>query len=233
MVSFEKKELEAPKRVCLRLKECREANGITLGELARRTRLSERYLVAIESCRFDAIPFGVVYQKNFIKRYAAALSLPPEEFLKQFSAEEMTDAPPGGVPATSIARRTELRNMPSTIRRLALGTGVAAVIMYLGFQVKQSIEPPPLALYSPQNGAVVTAPEVAIHGATTKEIRVFINSEPVITDGNGEFKEKIYLSPGINTIVVSAKRKHGKTTTETRHVIVKEPEELSYKTDSI
>lgn len=228
MVSFEKKELEAPKRVGARLKECREAQGMSIEELARRTRLSERYLLALESCSFDAIPFGVVYQKNFIKRYTAALSLPSDDFLKQFSAEEITEVRPGGSPAASIAPRMRLHNMPSMIRKFILGAGVTMVIAYLGLQVKQSIEPPPLALYSPANGAVVTIPEVDIHGATSKETRVFINAEPVITDGNGEFKEKVFLSAGINTIVVSAKRKHGKTTTETRHVIVKVPEELSY-----
>lgn len=226
MTAFEKKSLEAPKRVCLRLKECREARGMSMAELASRTRISERYLLALESCRFDDIPFGVIYQKNFIKRYAAALNLSPQDFLDQYLSEELRELPTA--PVISLATRKRLPNFPALIRRVTLGVGVGVVIAYLGIQVKQSIEPPALALYSPPNGAVLSLPEVSIHGATAREARVFINNEPVITDGNGEFKEKIYISPGINTIVVSAKRKHGKTTTETRHVILKEAEQVSF-----
>lgn len=226
MTSFHKKELDPPKRVCLRLKECREARGISLAELAKRTRISQKYLEAIESCRFDDIPFAAIYQKNFIKRFASALSLPPHEFLDQYNQEEVRGA---DAPQTPTARRDarHLSNLPLILRRTVLGAAVVLAIAYLGLQVKQSIDPPMLALFSPVNGSVVATREVSVHGSTKEGVQIFINGEAVILNQNGEFKEKIYLAPGINTIVVSAKRKHGKTTVETRHVILKNGEELS------
>lgn len=218
--------MDPPKRVCLRLKERREARGLTLAQVATRTRISQKYLEALEQCRFDAIPFGTVYQKNFIKRYAAAIGMPAEEFLQQFLEEE-ADVPKPQPASSEKQKKIWSSNMPMLIRNAVVVSVLVGAIAYLGAQVKQSIEPPTLTLYTPTDGFVTYAPEILVHGATEKEAQVSINNETIVLRDDGQFEEQIYLSLGVNTIQVSAKKKHGKTTIETRHVILKKSDELT------
>lgn len=55
------------------LREERIARGLEIGELARQTCISSRYLVAMEEGRFQNIPN--VYDKGYLKLYAKALDL--------------------------------------------------------------------------------------------------------------------------------------------------------------
>jgi len=43
----------------------------------------------------------------------------------------------------------------------------------------------------------------------------------ILSTGDGQFKELITLSPGVNTINISAKKKNGKTTELIRYVVFK------------
>jgi transcriptional regulator with XRE-family HTH domain len=224
---FQKKELEVPKRVCFRLKECREQHGLTIADVAKRTKISAKYLEAMECCRFGDIPFGPVYQRNFIKRYAAAIGVPAQEFLDQYLREETAPQDAQAIGGVMTYKRRRSLNIPSLIRHILIVSAVMATTGYLGMQIKQSIEPPVLSVYAPAEGFVATAPDVTVHGSTEREAQVFINNEPIIINDQGLFEQRMYLSPGINTIIVSAKKKHGKTTTETRHVILKTNEELT------
>ncbi len=220
-MSFDKKELPAPKRVCLRLKESRESKNIPLSEVSRRTRISKKYLEALENCQFSAIPFSAIYQKNFVKCYAEAIGIPADPLLEQFVIEEIPHKTTSPYAATD-ARKKHLSNLPNVLRSAAIAGVVLILIGYLGFQVKQSIKPPTLTLSSPQNGFIATNQAIFVEGTTEHEAQVSINGQDIRTAGNGTFKEQIYLSPGINTIVVTSRKKHGKSTTETRHVILKE-----------
>lgn len=64
------------------LKKKRESNDITLQQIFNKTRIDVRYLEAIESADFEVMPD--VYMRAFIKEYARAIDLDPENTLKQF-----------------------------------------------------------------------------------------------------------------------------------------------------
>src|SRR5690625_4978855 len=63
-----------------KLKEAREANNITLDSLQETTKIQKRYLVAIEQGNFHILP-GTFYARAFIKEYATAVGLDPDELL--------------------------------------------------------------------------------------------------------------------------------------------------------
>src|SRR5690625_1307825 len=63
-----------------RLKEAREAKGISLENLQETTKIQKRYLVAIEQGEFHILP-GKFYARAFIKEYALAVGLDPKELL--------------------------------------------------------------------------------------------------------------------------------------------------------
>jgi cytoskeleton protein RodZ len=80
-----------------RLRELRERHGVSLGELARVTRIGQRFLEALEADDFDALPAGP-FAKGFIRSYCQALNEPAEEALSLYAA-----ARPASVPRTESA----------------------------------------------------------------------------------------------------------------------------------
>jgi cytoskeletal protein RodZ len=221
MSIFEKKELTTNKRVCLRLKEEREKAGVNLDDLSTQTKISKKHLQALEECRFDDIPYASIYQKNFIKKYVQALNLPAEDFTEQFITEETKKEDKDKKNYKAI-KKNRFQNLPSFIKTSLIAVVVLSLIGYLGLQVKSIIEPPDLMLFSPENGIVTTDQELIVHGKTQEEIKVYVNGKETTSESDGHFIETINLSTGLNTITVSAKKKHGKSTTITHHVTLKD-----------
>ena len=67
-------------QVCERLRRAREARGEGTAALARRIRVGERLLVAIDAGRLGELPTGI-YARTAIRRYATALALDADEVL--------------------------------------------------------------------------------------------------------------------------------------------------------
>ncbi|WP_400247330.1 helix-turn-helix domain-containing protein [Niallia sp. JL1B1071] len=74
-----------------RLKEAREAKGLTLEELQEITKIQIRYLVGIEEGNYSMMP-GKFYTRAFIKQYAEAVDLVPEELFEEYKDEVPTTA---------------------------------------------------------------------------------------------------------------------------------------------
>jgi transcriptional regulator with XRE-family HTH domain len=65
----------------------REARGLTLEDAERDTRISRRYLQALEAEQFEVIP-APVYARGFLRSYASYLGLDPQEVLALFPRDE-------------------------------------------------------------------------------------------------------------------------------------------------
>ncbi|MGM9926318.1 MAG: helix-turn-helix domain-containing protein [Bacillus sp. (in: firmicutes)] len=68
------------------LKEAREKKGLSLDDLQNITKIQKRYLVGIENGNYEMMP-GKFYVRAFIKQYAEAVGLEPEEVFEQFKNE--------------------------------------------------------------------------------------------------------------------------------------------------
>ncbi|MFP3419040.1 helix-turn-helix domain-containing protein [Bacillus sp. SIMBA_154] len=66
-----------------RLVEAREEKGMSLEDLQAVTKIQKRYLLAIEQGNYDIIP-GKFYVRAFIKQYAEAVGLNPEQLFEEF-----------------------------------------------------------------------------------------------------------------------------------------------------
>ena len=77
------------------LVRAREERGLTLEDAERDTRISRRYLQALEEERFDIIP-APVYARGFLRSYTQYLGLETARILARFPEE----APPTGGPAS-------------------------------------------------------------------------------------------------------------------------------------
>ena len=69
-----------------RLKEARLAKGLSLDDLQSITKIQKRYLVGIEEGDYSTMP-GNFYVRAFIKQYAEAVQLDPEEIFQTYKDE--------------------------------------------------------------------------------------------------------------------------------------------------
>ncbi|MBU8877904.1 DUF4115 domain-containing protein [Bacillus sp. FJAT-29790] len=69
-----------------RLKEARLAKDMSLDDLQIVTKIQKRYLMGIEEGNYSMMP-GKFYVRAFIKQYAEAVGIEPEELFEQYKAE--------------------------------------------------------------------------------------------------------------------------------------------------
>ncbi|SIS37435.1 helix-turn-helix domain-containing protein [Salimicrobium flavidum] len=69
-----------------RLREARNAKGMSLEEVQASTKIQKRYLQAIEENNFDTLP-GKFYTRAFIREYASTVGLNPEEVMEEHKSE--------------------------------------------------------------------------------------------------------------------------------------------------
>jgi cytoskeleton protein RodZ len=85
------------------LKRERELRGVSLEEISKSTKISVRFLKAIEADRFEVLPEGV-FRKSFIKSYANYLGMNEEQILHDYALEiepsTASQAPPERPPVS-------------------------------------------------------------------------------------------------------------------------------------
>jgi cytoskeleton protein RodZ len=81
--NYEQRSEPAPRSV---LKATRIAQNLSLSEVARQLRLTERQVEALETGAFDRLP-GPVFVRGFIRNYARLLKLDPDQVLSSMCAE--------------------------------------------------------------------------------------------------------------------------------------------------
>jgi len=130
-VSGEDETFEATgeaQRVGEKLRAAREAQGLTIDEIANSTRIPKRHLTMIESGGYDGLP-APTYSAGFIKSWARRLGLDGQALADQFRVEM------GGIP---IETTQALPYEPADPRRtppagLALLALLVAVVVGLGY----------------------------------------------------------------------------------------------------
>lgn len=124
-----------------RLKQARTAKGFTLDDLQSITKIQKRYLSGIESEDYSMMP-GSFYVRAFIKQYAEAVDLDPDEMLslyKNTSPEKSSEEETGQLTSSTLTRKRGLKNndqlnemMPKII--VALFIIVIVVVIWTLYQ---------------------------------------------------------------------------------------------------
>jgi len=112
------------KAVGLWLRRQREIREIDLSDIATATKISKRYLIAIEAGDFDQLP-GPIFVRGFLRQYAAFAGLDPDEVFNNFLAAQQAD----NLAAEPDGDRT--RRRASSTQRWPLVVGIAATVVLL------------------------------------------------------------------------------------------------------
>ena len=110
-----------------RLRQAREAKGMTLADISAKTRVPQRQLAALEADAHEAMP-GVIFAIGFAKSFAREVGLDPDEISAQFKAEttRASFAPTTGTAFEAL----EPEKLPS--RGLAWAGAAAAALLIGG-----------------------------------------------------------------------------------------------------
>src|SRR4051812_40050433 len=74
------------------LRRQRELREISLRDIAERTKISQRYLEAMEQDRFDLLP-APLFAKGFLREYARYVGLSPDEVVNHYLAVQQQESP--------------------------------------------------------------------------------------------------------------------------------------------
>jgi flagellar biosynthesis protein FlhG len=80
------------------LRKVREMRGLEIGDISQRTKISERYLRALEDEQFGEMP-AAVYVRGYVTEYARALRLDPQRVAESYLARYRKGTAPAAPPA--------------------------------------------------------------------------------------------------------------------------------------
>jgi cytoskeletal protein RodZ len=195
-------------------KKAREAKGISLDQIAKQTRISTRFLTAIENEEFHVLPGGI-FNRGFVRSFAEALGLDAEEAVADYerllSAREPIEDVASEKPPPVNGRR---QLYPVAI--VILAVAIAAFYIVTRESGRTGVKPassPPAPAAQPAPPAPHLEPEVteaaaaslaepeAAHPAAAQSLTLDIEAREktwirVVSDGNSVNPGEV-LEPGM------------------------------------
>lgn len=165
-----------------RLRLAREAAGLSLADVATRTRITQRHLEAIEKSDFSELP-GRTYVTGFARAYARAVDMPEADVAASIR-RELEEDQYGARPAYEAYEPTDPARLPTA--RLTWTLVIVALLLVSAYGVWRflSVEPDE-ALIAAQNRAAdaseAPATEAAAPATPAKAGPVAANAPVVLT----------------------------------------------------
>ncbi|WP_234447094.1 helix-turn-helix domain-containing protein [Virgibacillus salexigens] len=114
-----------------RLKEAREAKNLSLESLQETTKIQKRYLIAIEEGNLHILP-GKFYARAFIKEYANAVGVDPDELMEEFKEEVPKTEEPTEEHYSRMQRSRKNNNTDKPSSNFSLFPTVIVVLLIVG-----------------------------------------------------------------------------------------------------
>jgi cytoskeleton protein RodZ len=184
------------------LRRQREMREINLRDIADRTKISLRYLEAMEADRFDLLP-APIFAKGFLREYARYVGLSPDEVVNHYLAVHQPEEPGQPGDATLIAmerkRRKKGRSWTWGLFLLLAGALLLALLALFSWLAdKQEDEPaatPPQVVAPQPTPQPVAAPppapleeapraplQVTLDFSADCWVRVIVDGKPVLEE---------------------------------------------------
>jgi cytoskeletal protein RodZ len=123
-----------------RLRQAREALGVSVDDITARTKIPARALMALEAEAFDRLPRGVV-RRAYLRTYATALGLDAEECVHTYVDRWEPPPPPEPEPRLSSWTDDRLRALLGVI--VVVGVLAATSVIVLFWRDSNSVDPSP------------------------------------------------------------------------------------------
>jgi cytoskeleton protein RodZ len=163
------------------LRDARERKGISLREIATRTKISVAVLDALERNDISRLPGGI-FSRAFVRAYAHEVGLDPEQTVQAFVEQFPHDSVVAGHTAAdpiedNVALESDRRVASTVLWMIVVGIPLAGFVMYFATAGRpappDAAEPAPIAAPAPENKPAIpesrlpaTPPVEATAGST-------------------------------------------------------------------
>lgn len=208
-----------------RLQAAREAQHLSLRSAAKRLKINEKYLRALEEENFSELPQGA-YIFGFLRNYANYLRLDYDELKRLYEEHYNPENPVPVLPGEKDKKETRSFVLTSgKVIGFLVVVASGLLLWYLFFQYQALTASPDLAVYLPRDGEVHNTRTIRIVGQTIPDATLLINGEEVNLSREGEFeRDFVALRNGPAQIeIVARNRISGRETREVRTFTVDLP----------
>ena len=203
------------------LLEERQKRRLSSADFAKRARIRESYVLALESDRYDELP-PAVFVKGYVKMYARILGFDSAPVLALLRRDFKLSARGTLVPReflTPVLKR-RVRSARVTVALMGLAIVFMTVSSYVFVQWYQLQQPPTLRIIDPAEN-MVSSPSVVVRGQTDVRALLTINNQPVALRPDGSFEKTLeFFTEGVVTLVIEATDPNGRVSTQVRQVQV-------------
>lgn len=186
-------------RLATELKKIRESKKVTRSKVAKQLHVPISTVTALENPSLSDIPPS--YQEGLYRRYGALFGLSESDIDEMIDDVELHKK---RTQENKKGRASRPFIISSTIQRLTATVVILAISSYALWQFIQLFSPPVLTV-SGEERTISYSNAVVIEGSADSASVVYINADPITLDENGNFQRTLYLQPGFNSFVVSAR----------------------------
>jgi transcriptional regulator with XRE-family HTH domain len=190
--------------------------GYTLERLSEATGISLKHLESFAHGRFEQLP-PIPYLRGYFMKLGALLGFDAEAWWEQVKHDEDVQRS-GKLDRLPRNRFGFSGNNKSSRTLFGLGAVILVVLLYFGFRASSILGVPDLTVLEPSGDARVSEGYLLVMGTVENASEVIINDIQVPIENGNEFRRSISLDPGMNTIVVTAKKTLGRTAVVTRQI---------------
>lgn len=212
-----------------KLKAIRKSAGLTLSEMAAKTKIQKSFLQALEVGNYTKLP-DPIYARNYLKVYVRALGGDVGYFVEQFEDECGTcDFTKNARLPRARARALQFLVASRLVKVFSLSLIGLMIVGYLGFQVRAIVSPPELLVFAPADGIKTQEALITVTGQAQEGSQVRVNGVDVLLSQDGTFEVDVALERGLNVIAIESQKRYSKSATEYRRVVLGENREISFR----
>lgn len=200
-----------------KLRQAREARGVSISEVAEQTRISALYLDRIENDDYRTLPGGI-FNKGFVKSFAKFVGVDENEALQDYAeliasqGTPVAESPKSYRSEVLTDERSAASSLPTIIiAAVILGLMTAGILLFLNYYNKESAPAANTAINSNAN----TNTTANINSANINTVPT--SNAPTMNDLKVEFKA--VSSPVSLTTTTDGKRLSGNVTPDVPRTI--------------
>ena len=208
-----------------KLQKIRAEYRVSLADVARETGIRKEHLEYLEKGEYIKLPADV-YIRGFLRSYARFLGVDPKALIRLYERERSIAKNLGKEPEKALSATAKPSRRLSffvVTPRVMIGSIAAICIVGIAFYLYREyrifVSEPYLVLLEPSNGQSVSNDESTVVGKTDRDAKLFLNDQPIFVNESGEFRERVRLQPGVNTVTVKVVNRFGKERVETVSVL--------------
>ncbi len=209
-----------------RLREARETQHITLRGAAKRLRISEKYLAALEEDRYEELPQGA-YVLGFLRNYGLLLGIGYKELKDAYLLHHHSPERINETLSPAESRRHGIHFVMTAGKLIGFVILVASLTLlwYLFKEYRSLNAAPQLLVYLPHDSDVYRVKTVVIEGHTDPSAYLSINGSSVNLSSQGDFEQdySAVKNGPVQLEIVAKNRISGTTTKVTRMVTIDLP----------